>query len=82
MITCADGSVLITFSVPFIPVFYLLHASASGGVKFGVLGFCTGTDGGNGGGTCKPKQYVYLQIPHSICAMSCDTRMVQGGVRL
>ncbi|KAI0787568.1 hypothetical protein C8Q74DRAFT_1366422 [Fomes fomentarius] len=48
--------VLITFSVPFVPIFYFLHSPASGGVKFGVLGFCAGLDGG---GTCAPKQATF-----------------------
>ena len=49
----ASRRVLVTFSVPFIPVFYFLHTSAGGGVDFGVLGFCGGPSEG-----CSPRQYV------------------------
>ncbi|KAI0707273.1 hypothetical protein C8Q76DRAFT_748546 [Earliella scabrosa] len=46
--------VLVTFSVPFIPVFYFLHTSAGGGVDFGVLGFCGGPSEG-----CSPRQAAF-----------------------
>ncbi|KAI0955719.1 hypothetical protein AcV7_006308 [Taiwanofungus camphoratus] len=32
--------VLVTFSTPFIHVFYFLESSAGGGVKFGIWGYC------------------------------------------
>ncbi|KZT23072.1 hypothetical protein NEOLEDRAFT_1136930 [Neolentinus lepideus HHB14362 ss-1] len=36
--------ILVTFSVPFVSSFYFLHSSISGGVKFGIWGWCLDDD--------------------------------------
>jgi len=53
LIACAL-LVLPIFSVPFISQIYFLHASIFGGVKFGILGWCTTNDG-----ICTPKKFGY-----------------------
>ncbi|KAI0749640.1 hypothetical protein C8Q80DRAFT_636792 [Daedaleopsis nitida] len=52
-LACFVLLVLVTFSVPFIPVLKFLHSSASGGVDFGVLGFCDASS------ACKPNQAMF-----------------------
>ena len=48
------SSVLVIFSVPFIRVFYFLRSSVEGGVRFGLLGFCTEL-----ADICSPKKFVF-----------------------
>lgn len=44
--------ILTTFSAPFIQIFYFVHSSVDGGVKFGLWGWCLDVDG-----SCPVKQY-------------------------
>ncbi|EMD33874.1 hypothetical protein CERSUDRAFT_117398 [Gelatoporia subvermispora B] len=57
--------VLVTFSEPFISTFYFLRTDASGGVRFGLFGYCFEATG-----MCTPKSLGYSFDPQLIGSLT------------
>ncbi|KAI0367953.1 hypothetical protein BV20DRAFT_1023327 [Pilatotrama ljubarskyi] len=57
--------VLVTFSTPFIQALYFLESSVSGGVKFGLFGFCFELTE-----TCIPKELGYHHNPELMAPLT------------